>query len=52
MDYKIVTAWSAEALEGYVQSYIQSGWKPLGGVAIKRGGFAELDEYTQAMVKE
>ena len=52
MEYKIVTALSTALLEIYVKDYVKNGWKPTGGVAVRKGGWADLDEYSQAMVKE
>jgi hypothetical protein len=50
MEYKIIHATTASALEVKVSRYLKDGWKPQGGVVFTIG---KLDSWLlQAMVKE
>ncbi len=46
--YKILNTQSKSALEVLVDTYIKSGWQPLGGVATSAD---EVWEFSQAMVQ-
>ena len=61
IEYKILIQRKAEHLEQFVNTMIGHGFKPIGGVAVKKGhktanlfdfGKFENDEYSQAMVRE
>jgi hypothetical protein len=50
MNYHLVEAQSAAQLQENVQSLIDEGWEPLGGVAVATYG-AGLWWYYQAMIR-
>lgn len=51
MQYKIVKGSDRGSLEHFVNSHLEKGWKPLGGVAVDDSE-KFIVYYMQAMIKE
>lgn len=52
MEYKVVKCSDRYILESQVNSLMQKGYKPIGGVSFLRNDKFSLESWTQAMLKE
>lgn len=52
IEYKLVRDWStASEFEERINSIMQDGWVPIGGIMVVSGGESEYDSFFQAMVR-